>query len=500
MKKILLVAILSWAGLAQAQIPGHVPTNGLVAYYGFDGNILDASGSNNHLTQSGTVTATTDRFGTPNAAYEFSTAGHFTNTAPSFTLSPTQSFSFSAWLNKTGGTVAIMTGLSTAGNFITLLQNSSTTTSFGTNKQQSAWIWAQTPVALNTWEHYVCVYNAPNMTLYKNGVAVATNVFTHTAVTSANLPLWIGRGINNGSNFIGKIDEVAWWNRALDSNEVQLIYTGCDAIINQQPTALQVQRNASSSLIIAGPASSASRTWEMNTGSGFAPLANSTRFSGVNSDTLRIADVDFDLDQANFRCVVTGSNCSDTSDVVVLTVNCNAMLENNPVARSGRMNESISFTVTSYDSLASFRWQENAGTGFADLMDGAAVSGATTAVLTLSQLSLMQNGRTYRCVVYRQPCADTSVAAVLTVINTTSVAENDQSTLIVYPNPAVEAWTVELPVDASDQTYVLHDLQGKIVRKGQFQPGSNVLSTDGLASGHYLLEVANHAKMRLIKK
>ena len=121
MNKILLTAVLLWAGVAQAQVPGSVPTNGLVAYYGFSGNILDASGSNNHLTQSGTVTATTDRFGTPNSAYEFSTAGYFTNTAPSFTLNPAQPFSFSVWQLRTGGTVAFMIATNTANNFITIL-------------------------------------------------------------------------------------------------------------------------------------------------------------------------------------------------------------------------------------------------------------------------------------------------------------------------------------------------------------------------------------------
>ncbi|MDP2189398.1 MAG: LamG-like jellyroll fold domain-containing protein [Sphingobacteriaceae bacterium] len=500
MNKIILAAALLWAGTVQAQIPASVPTNGLVAYYGFEGNILDASGSNNHLTQSGTVTATTDRFGTPNSAYEFSTAGHLTNTAPSFTLNPTQSFSFSAWLYKTGGTVAIMTGLSTAGNFITLLQNSTTITSFGTNKQQSAWIWAQTPVVLNTWEHYVCVYNAPNMTLYKNGVAVATNVFTHTAVTSANLPLWIGRGINTGSNFIGKIDDVGWWNRALDSNEVQLLFTGCDAVIGQQPSNVQVQRNQNSSLVISGPGASATRQWQMNTGTGFAALSNGTRFSGVNSDTLRINNVDFDLNQASFRCIVASTNCGDTSTAVVLTVTCNAMLENNPVATSGRMNETASFSVTSYDSLAGFQWQVNSGSGFTNLTNGSDVSGATARVLQLSNLSLSQTGHSYRCLVLRTPCADTSVAAVLTVINTTSVAEQGLSPLKVYPNPATAAWNIDLPENSGPLTYQLLDLQGRVLQKGQFEAGNNLLSTEGLASGHYLLEVAKHAKMRLIKQ
>jgi hypothetical protein len=127
------------------------------------------------------------------------------------------------------------------------------------------------------------------------------------------------------------------------------------------------------------------------------------------------------------------------------------------------------------------------------------VSGATAAVLQLSNLDLALSGNSYRCVVYRTPCGDTSVAAVLTVINTTSVAENEGMSLKVYPNPASEVWTVELPANSAPLTYQLLDLQGRVLRKGTLEAGNNVLSAVGLANGHYLLEVANHFTMRLIK-
>jgi hypothetical protein len=70
----------------------------------------------------------------------------------------------------------------------------------------------------------------------------------------------------------------------------------------------------------------------------------------------------------------------------------------------------------------------------------------------------------------------------------------------VYPNPASDAWTVQLPENSAALSYQLLDLQGRVLQKGQLQAGNNVLSADGLSSGHYLLEVANHAKLRLIKQ
>ena len=46
-------------------------TEGLIAYYPFDGNADDMSGYNNHGTIHGGVTLTEDRKGRPNSAYSF---------------------------------------------------------------------------------------------------------------------------------------------------------------------------------------------------------------------------------------------------------------------------------------------------------------------------------------------------------------------------------------------------------------------------------------------
>lgn len=51
-------------------VPPNVPTNGLVAYYGFNGNANDLSGNYNHGYVRG-ASLTSDRFGSPNSAYYF---------------------------------------------------------------------------------------------------------------------------------------------------------------------------------------------------------------------------------------------------------------------------------------------------------------------------------------------------------------------------------------------------------------------------------------------
>ena len=73
MKKILLLFLLI-CSLSFGQVPSYVPTNGLVAWWPFNGNTNDESGNGNNGTNNG-ATLTQDRFGNANSAYYFSSSG-----------------------------------------------------------------------------------------------------------------------------------------------------------------------------------------------------------------------------------------------------------------------------------------------------------------------------------------------------------------------------------------------------------------------------------------
>jgi hypothetical protein len=72
-------------------------TNGLVAYYPFNGNANDATGNGNNGTVVG-ATLATDRFGNPNSAYSFDGASDYI----SFTTLPTtqtDGVTLTAWVS-----------------------------------------------------------------------------------------------------------------------------------------------------------------------------------------------------------------------------------------------------------------------------------------------------------------------------------------------------------------------------------------------------------------
>ena len=228
---ILFFSVVFSLGLF-AQVPSYVPQYGLLSYYPFNGNPNDVSANAANLTNNNAV-LTADRFGTANAAYSFNGINqNLINSTPNFTFNPSSSFTVSFWYNRNSTNangVLIMNATNAANNFIWLFQAGATNSQYGTNKQQFAWIWAQTTSTTSVWTHIVCVYNAGAMTLYKNNVQVATGTYTHTNVTSANMPLYVGRGVG-ADYYNGKMDDIGIWNRALTTCEINDLYNSTNTL------------------------------------------------------------------------------------------------------------------------------------------------------------------------------------------------------------------------------------------------------------------------------
>ena len=283
---ILYIAVVFSFGLV-AQVPSYVPQYGLLGYYPFNGNSNDVSANAANLTNNSAV-LTADRFGTANSAYSFNGVNQYLiNSTPNFTFNPASSFTVSFWYNRNVTSingVLIMNATNAAGNFIWLFQAGATNSQFGTNKQQSSWFWAQTPSTTSVWTHIVCVYNAGAMTLYKNNVQVATATFTHTNVTSAVMPLYVGRGVG-GDYYNGKMDDIGIWNRALTTCEINDLYNSSNSLsgVSAGPDISSCNNQA----ITLSGTGAVNYFWNQNVSNGvpFTPTANATYLvTGFNAN------------------------------------------------------------------------------------------------------------------------------------------------------------------------------------------------------------------------
>jgi hypothetical protein len=114
------------------------------------------------------------------------------------------------------------------------------------------------------------VYNAGQMTLYKDNVAAATGTFNHTAVSSTTLPLLIGKGVG-GSHFYGQIDDIGIWNRALSQCEINDLYTSSTTLTGLSAGPDQYACNGSQITLSATGATTYIWTPNIVNGSTFSP-------------------------------------------------------------------------------------------------------------------------------------------------------------------------------------------------------------------------------------
>jgi hypothetical protein len=78
---------------------------------------------------------------------------------------------------------------------------------------------APTAIGVNAWTHLAVTYDGTTVRLYVDGTQVATRV-AGGAIQSTTQPLWIGSN-SYGENFVGLIDEVRVYSRALTPAEIQ---------------------------------------------------------------------------------------------------------------------------------------------------------------------------------------------------------------------------------------------------------------------------------------
>jgi len=239
MKSILiavsLVALVTVFLTASAQAQSFL-TNGLVAYYPFNGNANDESGNGIGMTNSG-ASFVADRFGNTKEAVDLQNGAFLlsTNNLPYFGNSDR---TYSAWIYvvtpaawpdgefiTAGGNGGPLGGvtlyLKPAGYF-------SSAYPVDTLAMDAAYGDTEAAIGLSPstgkWIHIVWEYrgNLGTSQFYANGQAVSTHVGRYgdasTTLNSAAGPLRFGYQFN------GYLDDVRIYNRALSSNEVAQLY------------------------------------------------------------------------------------------------------------------------------------------------------------------------------------------------------------------------------------------------------------------------------------
>jgi uncharacterized protein (TIGR02145 family) len=355
MKRLLTLTFLLCLGtFASAQIPSYLPANGLVGWWPFNGNANDESGNGNHGTVNG-ATLAADRNGNAGKAYSFDGNGDFISIPNSNSLTP-PNITMNAWFSlgkpysrggscilskinhswaNYGGYYLLIDSLTLTAGYSQIGCSSGTGIGgYSTNKSFQSQI--------GNWQMFsVTISNSGTIYFYLNGVLIHQNQGASFSPCNNLLSeLRFGHWWDGDNQwFNGLLDDIAIYNRALTSAEVQQLYLGACA----QPTFTAQPQNKSvaqgQTTTFAVQVDSASRfQWQMNLGlgAGWTNIPQSALFSGDTTSMLSVQGRST-IDGAQFRCIATFCR-ADTSNAATLTVTSNSSTLGSVAGVPGKIN------------------------------------------------------------------------------------------------------------------------------------------------------------------
>ena len=346
MKQLLTLLFIGIASLYAQTVPSYVPTNGLVGWWPFNGNANDDSGNSINGVVTGALLGT-DRFNNPNKAYNFSQNGNKIILPEISTLlgSPNTSATYSMWFKGTPfnsnsvATGQILSAYDNSNhNFFIRFEVTSNIAPFNSGLRTKVYYRCPAennePTDSNTydpniWHHIIVVVDGAtgNYIYYFDGVLNSSMSFVINPSNNyfnSNREWQIG-GIFPAPNsvphqFIGSIDDIAIWTRALSISEIINLHNGCSDTLTYEPQNFTAFAGTGwANFKCKSTDTTATYQWQQNIGSGWSNLSNFGSYSGSTSDSLVITGVTASMNNYGYRSIVTGCT-TDTSDVAVLTV------------------------------------------------------------------------------------------------------------------------------------------------------------------------------------
>ena len=339
-KKYLLAAFalgLSISAKVMAQVPNYVPTNGLVGWWPFNGNANDESGNSINGTISG-ATFSSDRFSNLNAASSYYGSNDFIQIPTTSGLFNNQQYTISYWFktNQSGSSTiggsnvnpAIISRLNVGGpqsNNPTSLDNFVIYEIGGSNHFNTpinGGVTGFNTVLGNTWHHVVFTVRTDSTISYLNGAKIGAYII-NGSITFQPYPIRLGRSQHTyWKDFSGELDDIGYWNRALTQQEVTDLYNAFNCANN---TTITPQTNSLATGSIATFTATTSDlnsnfVWQSDLGQGFQTLNNYGNYSGANTATLNIANVQLSEHLQPIRVISTSGNCVDTSNIATISI------------------------------------------------------------------------------------------------------------------------------------------------------------------------------------
>ncbi|PLW99723.1 MAG: hypothetical protein C0594_16725, partial [Marinilabiliales bacterium] len=232
---------------------------------------------------------------------------------------------------------------------------------------------------------------------YNNINAAGTNP-SYAGYTSATLNL---NGVISGNNGYLYRCVISGTCSNTTSNAASLT-VNTSPIISGHPSNSSVCPGDNTSFTSTAAGTGISYQWEVNTGSGWSSISTAGSdpvYSNYSTATLGLNNVISGNDGNLYHCVVTGTCGTATSNSATLSLNNPPVVTTHPTSEACYSGQNVSFTVAGTGTGLTYQWQQDAGSGFANLSNGGIYSGVSTNTLTLTGVTPAMDQYKYRCII-----------------------------------------------------------------------------------------------------
>ena len=333
------IAIFGLAINSNAQVPNYVPSNGLVGWWPLNGNANDESVNNNDGNAIN-IEWGMDRNGTSNSAANFNLVSsrvieilnpngvEGNSKAVSIWFKIPNTLNTGSFYNQMvrGGTQGVGPSIGIEcmvyGNVSSYITNGYVNkVGFSSNPP------ANINVADLNWHNVVFNVDGDVDTVY---TYVDGNMIQSLSIPQYNCSNWswiyFGNfpifGTPNQTIFAGSLDDIGIWNRTLSDEEIGSIFNAsiCSNNLSISPETNLLLTGTTANFVATTSDTFPSYLWQSDFGQGFQTLNNFGNYSGVNTNSLSISNVQLANHALPIRVISTSGDCIDTSNVATINI------------------------------------------------------------------------------------------------------------------------------------------------------------------------------------
>lgn len=285
------------------------------------------------------------------------------------------------------------------------------------------------------------------------------------------------------------------------SDTLKLTVTIRPKVINQTPFR-KALLGYNTFLMVSVPGNNLKYQWQKYDKGFYINMADDLKYSGTNNDTLLINEVSINDHLTRYHCVVSRGDCINVSNNCELQIICPKSITTQPLSQVSKIGGKVMFVIAASAINSTFQWQYDIGSGFVNLPHDNEYEGFSNDTLTITNVLLVHDGLSFRCIVKSEGCYDTSLVAVLNVKTSTTNRIKNLGNYFVYPTPSINFITIESSQTPNNLPYIITDQIGKKIQNGELNSKTNTVDISTLATGFYFLKIGeeNTAVFKIVKQ